>query len=64
MAAVKVVNGEEHAQILPLRSGVLLTEYAALPLPLLESVKPEYSVPPAYLLSDGYPDASTPHPFF
>lgn len=61
MAAVKVVNGEEHT--LPLRNAVSLTEYAAHPLPSLESVKPEYSVPPAYLMSDGYPDVGTPHSF-
>lgn len=61
MAAVKVVNGDEHT--LPLRNAVSLTEYAAHPLPSLESVKPEYSVPPAYLMSDGYPDVGTPHSF-
>lgn len=64
MAAVKVVNGDDHTKMLPFRNGVSLTEYAAHPLPPLESVKPKCSVPPAYLLSDGYPDVGTPHPFF
>lgn len=61
MAATKVVNGDEHT--LQLRNAVSLTEYSAHPLPSLESVKPEYSVPPAYLMSDGYPDVGTPHSF-
>lgn len=61
MAATKVVNGDEHT--LTLRNAVSLTEYSAHPLPSLESVKPEYSVPPAYLMSDGYPDVGTPHSF-
>lgn len=63
MAAVKVVNGGDHTKMPPLSNGVSLTEYAAHPLPPLDSVKPEYSVPPAYLLSDGYPDVGTPLPF-
>lgn len=60
MAAIKVV-GDQHT--LPVRNVVSLTEYAAHPLPSPESVKPEYSVPPAYLMSDGYPDVGTPHSF-
>lgn len=61
MAAVKEVSGDEHSR--SLRNAVSLTEYAAHPLPSLDSVKPEYSVPPAYLLSDGYPDVGTSHSF-
>lgn len=61
MAAIKVVNGDDHT--LPFRNVVSLTEYAAHPLPSLESVKPKYSVPSTYLMSDGYPDVGNPRSF-
>ncbi len=57
LSLIKYVNGDKHTKKLQ-SNGLQLTEYAADPLSPLNTSRSPYSLPPAFLLPDGYPDVS------